>query len=168
MLLSGATKNKYDLDDAGEAAKAALLKFQVSMYDLEDLFADTASTEFLVVTIGTELAVRESVRLLNDLTFGDPDMPIRVRSVVVNQVLQSNEENGEDDDKLKGFVTRLTQSQSSSIREIHKAVKGLVKPPRLTEVTYLDMEPRGVYGLKALSEEFLSEGMVGATSSMTL
>ena len=53
------------------------------------MFADPAATEFLIVTIGTELAVRESVRLLNDLTFGDPDMPIRVRNVVVNQVLDS-------------------------------------------------------------------------------
>ena len=92
LLASAATKNKYDLDDAAETAKSALLKFQVSMYDLEDLFADPAATEFLIVTIGTELAVRESVRLMNDLTFGDPDMPIRVRNVVVNQVLDSNDE----------------------------------------------------------------------------
>ena len=43
VLPSAATKNKYDLDDAAETAKSALLKFQVSMYDLEDLFADPAS-----------------------------------------------------------------------------------------------------------------------------
>ena len=43
LLASAATKNKYDLDDAVETAKSALLKFQVSMYDLEDLFADPAS-----------------------------------------------------------------------------------------------------------------------------
>ena len=43
LLASAATKNKYDLDDAAETAKSALLKFQVSMYDLEDLFADPAS-----------------------------------------------------------------------------------------------------------------------------
>ena len=157
MLISGVNKNKYDLDDAGEAAKSALLKFQVSMYDLEDLFADPASTEFLIVTIGTELAVRESVRLLNDLTFGDPDMPIRVRSVVVNQVLNNSEGSGDEDTILQGFVSRLSSSQSSSIREIHTAVEGMALPPRMTQVTFLDTEPRGVYGLKALSEEFLSE-----------
>eukprot|EP00571_Detonula_confervacea_P013925 CAMPEP_0172303728 /NCGR_PEP_ID=MMETSP1058-20130122/5239_1 /TAXON_ID=83371 /ORGANISM="Detonula confervacea, Strain CCMP 353" /LENGTH=870 /DNA_ID=CAMNT_0013014671 /DNA_START=33 /DNA_END=2645 /DNA_ORIENTATION=- len=165
LLISSAAKqnSKYDLDDAAESAKSALLKFQVSMYDLEDLFADPAATEFLIVTIGTELAVRESVRLLNDLTFGDPDMPIRVRNVVVNQVLDSgcSSSGGEDggdnaDEKLQGFVTRLTKSQSSSIEEIHRAVGRLDNPPRVTKVTMLDMEPRGVYGLKALSEQLIS------------
>ena len=53
MLLASA-KNKYDVDDAAEQAKSALLKFQVSMYDLEDLFADPAATEFLIVTIVIE------------------------------------------------------------------------------------------------------------------
>jgi anion-transporting ArsA/GET3 family ATPase len=157
MLLSSATKNKYDLDDAGESAKAALLKFQVSMYDLEDLFADPTTTEFLIVTIATELAVRESARLLNDLTFGDPDMPIRVRSVVVNQVLHGEEDDDDGNEKVQRFVARLSTSQSSSISEIRSAVQRLSNPPRLTEVTYLDMEPRGVYGLKALSEEYLSQ-----------
>ena len=157
MLISSATKNKYDLDDAAETAKSALLKFQVSMYDLEDLFADPTATEFLIVTIGTELAVRESVRLLNDLTFGDPDMPIRVRNVVVNQVLDSSRD--EDGEKLQGFVTRLTKSQSSSIEEIHRTVDQSSNPPRLTKVTLLDTEPRGVYGLKALSEQLISKQM---------
>ncbi|KAL7460867.1 hypothetical protein ACHAXS_001300 [Conticribra weissflogii] len=157
MLLSGVNKNKYDLDEAGEAAKSALLKFQVSMYDLEDLFADPSSTEFLIVTIGTELAVRESVRLLNDLTFGDPDTPIRVRSVVVNQVLNSDDDESENAEKVQGFVSRLSKSQASSVREIESIVNGMSPSPRMTKVTYLDTEPRGVYGLKALSAELLRE-----------
>mmetsp|Transcript_3756 Transcript_3756/g.8431 ORF Transcript_3756/g.8431 Transcript_3756/m.8431 type:complete len:852 (+) Transcript_3756:71-2626(+) len=157
MLLSGVNKNKHDLDEAGEAAKSALLKFQVYMYDLEDLFADPSATEFLIVTIGTELAVRESVRLLNDLTFGDPDMPIRVRSVVVNQVLNCDDDESENAEKVQGFVSRLSKSQASSLREIESIVNGMSSPPRLTKLTYLDTEPRGVYGLKALSEEFLRE-----------
>jgi len=32
----------------------------------------------------------------------------------------------------------------------------------VTEVSYLDMEPRGVFGLKALSEEYLSDSKVTA------
>ena len=161
LLASAATKSQYDLDDAAETAKSALLKFQVSMYDLEDLFADPTATEFLIVTIGTELAVRESVRLMNDLTFGDPDMPIRVRNVVVNQVLDSgnqddtDEEGNNNNEKLQGFVTQLTKSQASSIEQIHRNVDQLANPPRVTKVTMLDTEPRGVYGLKALSEELL-------------
>lgn len=147
MLLAGA-KNKYDVDDAAEQAKSALLKFQVSMYALEDLFADNSSTEFLIVTIASELAVRESTRLLNDLTFGDPDMPIRVRSVVVNQVL--------DEGKVaQAFMSQVAKTQSSCIEQVRTSVHG--NTPRITEVSYLDTEPRGVYGLKALSEEYLAE-----------
>ncbi|KAL3806569.1 hypothetical protein ACHAXA_008698 [Cyclostephanos tholiformis] len=128
-------------------------------YESEDMFADPDSTEFLIVTIGTELAVRESVRLLNDLTFGDPDMPIRVRNVVVNQVLDAAEVDEGSDERLRGFVTRLSASQSSSIREIHRAVDRLDDPPRVTKVTMLDVEPRGVYGLKALSEQLMLPSM---------
>ena len=78
-------------------------------------------------------------------------MPIRVRNVVVNQVLDSVSNAEEDgDDKLRGLVTRLTNSQSSLIEEIHRNVDQLENPPRVTKV-----EPRGVYGLKALSEQRL-------------
>jgi arsenite-transporting ATPase len=162
LLLSSAIgQNRAQVDDAYESAKSALLKFQVSMYDLEDMFADPDSTEFLIVTIGTELAVRESVRLLNDLTFGDPDMQIRVRNVVVNQVLDSSDEGDGDakDERLRGFIERLTTSQSSSIREIRRAVDGMNDPPRVTKATMLDMEPRGVYGLKAMSEQLLQSSI---------
>ena len=164
LLLSSAIKqNRGQVDDAYESAKSALLKFQVSMYDLEDMFTDPDTTEFLIVTIGTELAVRESVRLLNDLTFGDPDMPIRVRNVIVNQVLENIEDGSsnnntnkeEYDNKLRGFVTRLSTSQTSSVLEMNRAVNKLSEPPRITKVTMLDVEPRGVYGLKALSEQLL-------------
>lgn len=149
MLLASA-KNKYDVDDAPEQAKSALLKFQVSMYDLEDLFADPAATEFLIVTIASELAVRESTRLLNDLTFGDPDMPIRVRSVVVNQVLEEGK-------VAEAFMSQVAKTQSSCIEQARMNVKAVSSNPRITEVSYLDTEPRGVYGLKALSEEYLAE-----------
>lgn len=159
LLLSSAIKqNRGQVDDAYESAKSALLKFQVSMYDLEDMFTDPNSTEFLIVTIGTELAVRESVRLLNDLTFGDPDMPIRVRNVIVNQMLENIEDGSnkeEYNNKLRGFVTRLSASQTSSVLEMNRAVNKLSEPPRITKVTMLDVEPRGVYGLKALSEQLL-------------
>jgi arsenite-transporting ATPase len=147
-VLLASAKNKYDVDDAAEQAKSALLKFQVSMYDLEDLFADPASTEFLIVTIASELAVRESTRLLNDLTFGDPDMPIRVRSVVVNQVLEESK-------VAEAFMSQVARTQSSCIDQVRTSIDQ--KSPRITEVSYLDTEPRGVYGLKALSEEYLTE-----------
>jgi arsenite-transporting ATPase len=150
LLASAKAKSKYDVDEAAESAKSALLKFQVSMYDLEDLFADPAATEFLIVTIASELAVRESIRLLNDLTFGDPDMPIRVRNVVVNQVLEEGK-------MAQAFMSQVAKTQSLCIEEVRTSMKHVHNTPRITEVSYLDTEPRGVYGLKALSEEYLKE-----------
>ena len=90
-------------------------------------------------------------------------MPIRVCNVIVNQVLENIEDGSnnnintkeENNNKLRGFVTRLSTSQTSSVLEMNRAVNNLSEPPRITKVTMLDEEPRGVYGLKALSEQLL-------------
>ena len=86
-MTASLNQSQENIEDAAKSAQAALLKFKVSMYDLGDLFADHAATEFLIMTIGTELVMHESVRLLNKLTFADPDLPLQARNVVVNHVL---------------------------------------------------------------------------------
>jgi len=154
MLVAGAksraeSSTGMDVDAAAERAKSALLQFQLRMYDLEDLFSNPTQTEFLIVTVPTELAVRESVRLMNDLTFEAPDMPIKVRNVVANQVLRS------DGTDVGGFLSRVGEGEESSVRELREAVNA--EDVTVTEVPYIDTEPRGVFGLKALSEELLRE-----------
>jgi anion-transporting ArsA/GET3 family ATPase len=64
MLVAGVARGDkaQQLETAGTAAKSKMLKFQLQMYDLEDLFANPDQTEFMIVTIATELAVRESLR----------------------------------------------------------------------------------------------------------
>jgi arsenite-transporting ATPase len=121
------------------------------MWDLEDLFSDPETTEFMIVTVPTELAVRESVRLLNDLTYEAPDMPIKVRNVVVNKVLS------EDGSDLDTFVTKIQEGQSSSMQILESAIDKMAKQPEVTKVQYLDTEPRGVFGLKVLAEELLKD-----------
>jgi len=139
-----------ELDSAATAAKSQLIGFQLNMYDLEDLISDPEQTEFLIVTVATELAVRESVRLLNDLTFEAPDMPIKVRNIVVNQVLK------DDRSDVTSFLSHVSDGQSSSIESLEHAMKSH-KPntPRITKVQYLDTEPRGVFGLKVLGDALL-------------
>lgn len=154
MLISGAKSRAeaatgVDVDAAAEKAKSTLLQFQLQMYDLEDLFSDPSRTEFLIVTVPTELAVRESVRLLNDLTFEAPDMPIKVRNVVANQVLCA------DGTDVSAFLRRVGEGEESSVSELREAVEGM--GVEVTEVPYIDTEPRGVFGLRALSEELLKE-----------
>lgn len=75
-MLIASSARADDIDSAQAMARSALLSFQLQMYDLEDLIADPDQTEFLIVTVPTELAVRESRRLLNDLTFEAPEMRI--------------------------------------------------------------------------------------------
>jgi anion-transporting ArsA/GET3 family ATPase len=103
------------------------------------------------VTVPTELAVRESVRLLNDLTFEAPDMPIKVRNIVVNQVLKDN---GSD---VETFLSHVSNGQLASIENLQQAVGSMANPPCITKVSYLDTEPRGVFGLKILADELLRE-----------
>ncbi|KAL7565016.1 hypothetical protein ACA910_020728 [Epithemia clementina (nom. ined.)] len=150
MLVSRSARAQ-DIETATEQAKSTLLKFQLQMYDLEDLFSNAEQTEFLIVTVATELAVRESIRLLNDLTFEAPDMPIKVRNVVVNQVLK------EDGTDFQTFVSHVAESQASSVQELERMVSDLPQRPVITKVPYLDTEPRGVYGLKVLADALLRE-----------
>lgn len=149
LITSGG--NAETVDATVEAATSALLGFQMQMYDLEDMFANAEQTEFLIVTVPTELAVRESVRLLNDLTFDAPDMPIKVRNVVANQVLS------DDGSDVEAFLTRVRNGQTTSIDDLKVAASKLDKKPEITEVPYIDTEPRGVFGLKALSYELLNQ-----------
>lgn len=135
------------IESTGTVAKSQLISFQLQMYDLEDLFANPDQTEFLIVTVPTELAVRESVRLLNDLTFEAPDMPIKVRNIVMNQVLR--------DDDVTTFLSRVSDGQLSSIESLEEATRKMSNPPGITKVQYLDTEPRGVFGLKVLGDELM-------------
>lgn len=147
---SGQGANGEQLESAATIAKSKLIGFQLQMYDLEDLFANPDQTEFLIVTIPTELAVRESVRLLNDLTF-DPDMPIKVRNIVANQVLK------DDGSNIENFLAQTSNGQAGSIANLEQSIQAMPNPPKITKVQYLDTEPRGVFGLKVLGDALLKE-----------
>jgi arsenite-activated ATPase ArsA len=153
MMISNAAKGE-DLDDTVKAAKNALLSFQFQMYDLEDIFSNAEQTEFLIVTVPTELAVRESVRLLNELTFEAPDMPIKVRNIVANQVLR------EDGSDVSLFLNKVSLGQQNSVRDLRNEAQQMGSSIEITEVPYLDTEPRGVFGLKVLSAELLKEDAI--------
>lgn len=155
MMISNAAKGE-DLDETVKSAKNALLSFQFQMYDLEDIFSNAEQTEFLIVTVPTELAVRESVRLLNELTYEAPDMPIKVRNVVANQVLK------DDGSDVAIFLNKVAVGQQNSICDLRNEANNLGIPIEITEVPYLDTEPRGVFGLKVLSAELLKEDVVMA------
>jgi arsenite/tail-anchored protein-transporting ATPase len=150
MLVSSSARAQ-EMETAADTAKSTLLSFQLQMYDLEDMFSNAEQTEFLIVTVPTELAVRESMRLLNDLTFEAPDMPIKVRNIVVNQVLKG------DDSDVRTFLDHVAHTQKVSMEDLEKTTSTYTKPPVITKVNYLDTEPRGVFGLKTIAGELLRE-----------
>lgn len=159
FIASAAGGDNEAVESAAATAKSKLLSFQLQMYDMEDLFANPDQTEFLIVTVPTELAVRESVRLLNDLTFESPDFPIKVRNIVVNQVLR------DDGSDINTFLSHVSDGQAVSMSNLEQALKLVERPPRITKVRYLDTEPRGVFGLKILGDELLKEDEVAPASS---
>jgi arsenite-transporting ATPase len=163
LVTSAAGGDNQAVESAAATAKSKLLSFQVQMFDMEDLFSNPDQTEFLIVTIPTELAIRESVRLLNDLTFESPDFPIKVRNIVVNQVLK------DDGSDINTFLTHLSSSQATSTSNLEQYLAQSADAPRITKVRYLDTEPRGVFGLKVLGEEMLKEeGGMAAVSGAVL
>jgi len=159
FISSAAGGDNQAIESAAAEAKSKLLSFQVQMFDMEDLFSNPDQTEFLIVTIPTELAVRESVRLLNDLTFESPEFPIKVRNIVANQVLK------DDGSDVNTFLSHVSSGQAVSLANLEQALSSLERPPRITKVRYLDTEPRGVFGLKVLGDELLKEDGVVASST---
>ncbi|KAI2510597.1 hypothetical protein MHU86_3865 [Fragilaria crotonensis] len=153
MLINavGGAGNQEEMASTASMAKSTLLNFQLQMYDLEDMFSNAEQTEFLIVTVLTELAVRESVRLLNDLTFDAPDMPIKVRNIVANQVLN------DDGSDVGVFLQKIHDGQESSIQDLKSMISNMKSPAELTQVQYLDTEPRGVFGLKVLADALLKK-----------
>ena len=78
-------------------------------------------------------------------------MPIKVRNIVANQVLN------DDGSDVGTFLQKVHDGQESSIQDLKSMVSGMKDPPELTQVQYLDTEPRGVFGLKVLAEALLEE-----------
>jgi anion-transporting ArsA/GET3 family ATPase len=78
-------------------------------------------------------------------------MPIKVRNIVVNQVLS------DDGSDAKTFISHMAQSQRGSIEDLERYTLDLERPPVITKVEFLDTEPRGVFGLKILADEMLKE-----------
>jgi anion-transporting ArsA/GET3 family ATPase len=148
-MLVGASTDAEKLETATSEARSKLLSFQLQMWELEDMFAEPDLTEFMIVTVATELAARESIRLLNSLTFESPDMPIKVRNLIVNQVLGLNEEDA------NVFLEHVGSSQTLAVTDLEQFASSLSSPPRITQTRYLDTEPRGVFELKALADELL-------------
>ena len=129
MLVNGNLKEE-DI----QAAKSKLIGFQIKMFELDEMLGDPETTEFAVVTIATDLAVKETVRLVKELREGA--VKVGVGNVFVNQVV------GEG--KGEAFVGNVVKGQERILKEFKGEFENVV------EVGLMDEEPKGEYGLMAL------------------
>lgn len=133
----GSTPSKKDVQRATAVAAERVAAYREQMAELSDLFRDPGRSEFVVVSIPTELSVAESRRLVDALWAEG----IWVRNLVVNQVVPAGSEGS--------YVARLCAGQAAQIGRIRdSATLGSL---HLTQVPRFDTEVRGVYGLRALS-----------------
>uniref|UniRef100_A0A7S2V1X9 ArsA/GET3 Anion-transporting ATPase-like domain-containing protein n=1 Tax=Fibrocapsa japonica TaxID=94617 RepID=A0A7S2V1X9_9STRA len=109
------------------------------MFELEELFRDHAQTQFVVVTIPTNLAVAESKRLVSALQQQD----VLVEKVIVNQVFDG--ENTKQD-----YVKRLASSQQKHLAEIEGVANNA--GVQVVKIPYFDSEVQTIYGLRAMGQ----------------
>ena len=80
---SGAIKSLFGIREEDDKTSERLERLKARMKKVQDIFTDTETTEFLIVTIPTLMAVVESSRLLGSLR----DDGVPVRNIVLNQVV---------------------------------------------------------------------------------
>jgi len=143
----GSTPSKKDVQRATAVAAERVAAYREQMAELSDLFRDPARSEFVVVSIPTELSVAESRRLVDALW----SEGIWVRNLVANQIVPA--------DRETSYVKRLTTGQEAQIQRIRdsEALGSL----HLTQVPRFDTEVRGVYGLRALSTVAYPDDQLG-------
>ncbi len=138
-LFGGGSEESRERLKATDEAFAKVEKAKQQMVELRDLFRDNDATEFCIVTIATQLAVAESKRLLAALR----KEGIAVRHLVVNKLVQ-------DEDQTQ-HMARLSKGQAHCLDRLRRGV--VAKHGLATvQVPYLDVEVRGVFGLKFLAD----------------
>jgi len=121
----------------------SLEDFQKDIQELKALFENSDATEFIVVTIPTVMAVKESERLLGSLKRSK----IATKHIIVNKLLAPREDNSYLDAIKEGqgmCLDRLRALESSGVT--------------ITEVPYFDTEVTGVPALQHMSGVAFAKG----------
>lgn len=124
---------------APEDAAGKLEKLRERMVKVRELFRDTDSTEFVIVTIPTVMAISESSRLCASLK----KETVPVKRLIVNQILPPSA----SDCKFCA-MKRKDQSRALEIIQNDPELSGLT----LIEAPLVDVEIRGVPALRFLGD----------------
>ena len=160
MMGGGKGGGKGDLDDDGDddGDDDKLDKFQKRIERLEEILHNPKESEFTVVTIPTEVASAETIRLLQALK----DESILVRRLIINQVLPTQSVGGATQETTdlatNAYLDRLRSGQKSSIDELQRLAS--MTNTNLIQIPYFDMEVRTVYGLRVVGNAIFKENKV--------
>lgn len=134
----------------GSSSSSRLSDFEDKMGRLETILHSPNECEFTAVTIPTELASSETLRLLRALNVEG----ILVRRLIVNQVLPSSSDTagagGEEAVGVSSYLERVRVGQARSMQELRSlsSAAGI----NLVQVPFFDMEIRTVYGVRVISK----------------
>ena len=129
-----------------------LTKFERNMEKLEDMLHNQKETEFVVVTIPTEVAMQETRRLLASLR----ESSVFLRRVLVNQVLPelgSSEEARKT--RAEEYLSNLRKNQGKALSDLENLSISTSVP--LICVPFFETEIRNTYGLQFVGNLIFSQ-----------
>ena len=128
-----------DGSDVDENTVDRLSKFENNMEKLEAMLHDPKKTEFVIVTIATEVAMAETKRLITSLK----DDSVFLRRVIINQVLPDSDA---AEDGVSKFLDNVRSTQSGAMNQLTQL--STISNVPLIKVPYFEMEVKSTYGLK--------------------
>jgi arsenite-transporting ATPase len=141
LLSGGEASGRSQAEVQMEQLLVKLEDLQRDMLRVKSLLKNPAATQFVVVTIPTQLAVKESQRLVQSLALEQ----IKVSTILCNQVMSPQAD------------TKYVQTRASGQRRSIAALRSFLAANskkghiEVTEVPFVDTEVTGVYGLRFFS-----------------
>uniref|UniRef100_A0A0E0CRF9 ArsA/GET3 Anion-transporting ATPase-like domain-containing protein n=1 Tax=Oryza meridionalis TaxID=40149 RepID=A0A0E0CRF9_9ORYZ len=145
---TSAIKSVFGQEVQQQDAANKLEQLRERMVQVRELFRDTESTEFIIVTIPTVMAISESARLHSSLR----KESVPVKRLIVNQILPPS-----SSDCKFCAIKRKGHLPSSFIQDQARALDMIRNDPELMglniiQAPLVDMEIRGVPALKFLGD----------------
>lgn len=136
---TSAIKSVFGQEVQQQDAANKLEQLRERMVQVRELFRDTESTEFIIVTIPTVMAISESARLHSSLR----NESVPVKRLIVNQILPPS-----SSDCKFCAIKRKDQTRALDMIRNDPELMGL----NLIQAPLVDMEIRGVPALKFLGD----------------
>ncbi|PKU74742.1 arsenite-transporting ATPase [Dendrobium catenatum] len=136
---TSAIKSVFGQEEPREDASDKLEQLRERMIKVRELFRDTESTEFVIVTIPTVMAINESSRLSASLK----KESVPVKRLIVNQVLPPSASDCK-------FCAMKRKDQMRALEMIQSDPE--LRNLKLIQAPLVDVEIRGVPALRFMSE----------------